>query len=317
LSRRKPSADAITPFSAILLIVASGMLFACLDTTAKYLVVSGLAAPFVAWIRFAVNAVMVVAVFQPWRAGSNLGARSFRAQVLRAVMLFTTTVLNFMALRTLQLAETTSIMFLQPMVITALAGPLLGEWAGWRRWVAVGVGFVGVLVIARPGFGVFGMGHAYALLAMLTGAFYAMMTRRLSATETPQSLIFYQSVVPSVLLFPTVPLAGAVPHDAAAWVLFLSMGSFAFFGHWLLIKAYSRATATALAPYPYLQMVWMIGFGWAVFDQLPDLWTLLGSAIIVAGGLYIVHREHRLRVAHRAALTAEAEALAGKPEKPL
>lgn len=317
MDRRRPTPETLTPPSAILLIVASGLLFACLDTTAKYLVLSGLAAPFVAWIRFAVNAALVIAVFQPWRAGSGLRAGNFRAQALRAVTIFTTTILNFMALQTLQLAETTSIMFLQPMVITALAGPLLGEWAGWRRWAAVGVGFVGVLVIARPGFGVFGIGHAYALMAMVTGAGYAMMTRRLSATETPQSLIFYQSVIPSILLLPAVPLAGAVPHDLTTWLLFLSVGFFGFFGHWLLIKAYSRATATALAPYPYLQMLWMIGFGWAVFDQLPDLWTLAGSSIIVAGGLYIVHREHRLRVAHRAALTAEAEALAHRPEKPL
>ncbi|MBX3569564.1 MAG: DMT family transporter [Rhizobiaceae bacterium] len=297
--------------------VASGILFACLDTTAKLLVVSGLPAPFVAWIRFAVNAAMVVIVFRPWRPGSGVGPRSLTAQVLRAVTIFVTTILNFMALRTLQLAETTSILFLQPMVITALAGPLLGEWAGWRRWLAVGVGFIGVLVIARPGFGVFHIGHAYALGAMLSGAFYAMMTRALSGTETPQSLIFFQSAVPTLLLLPVVPFAGSMPSHGYMWLLFLSMGFYAFFGHWLLIKAYRAATATALAPYPYLQMIWMIGAGYLVFDQLPDLWTVGGSAIIVAGGLYIVHREHRLRLANRAALTAETETLAEKPEKPL
>jgi drug/metabolite transporter (DMT)-like permease len=312
LSRSPATPEAATPLSAILLVLAAGMLFTALDTTAKFLVMSGMSAPFVAWVRFAVNAVMVVAVFRLWRPGSGIAPRRMGAQVVRAVTIFTTTVLNFLALRTLQLAETTSILFLQPMVITALAGPLLGEWAGWRRWLAVGVGFVGVLVIARPGFGVFHVGHVYALGAMLTGAFYAMMTRALAPSETPQSLIFFQSAVPTLLLFPAVPLAGSMPSEGLVWILFVSMGFYGFFGHWLLIKAYRSATATALAPYPYLQMVWMIGAGWLAFDQLPDMWTVCGSAIIVAGGLYIVHREHRLRVANRAALTAEAEVLADR-----
>src|SRR6202008_2460414 len=90
---------------------------------------------------------------------------------------------NIIALRPLQLAETTSIYFFGPMVITALAGPLLGEWAGWRRWLAILTGFVGVLVITRPGIGVFGTGHLFALGSMLANSFYGIMTRRMSASD--------------------------------------------------------------------------------------------------------------------------------------
>jgi drug/metabolite transporter (DMT)-like permease len=195
-----------------------------------------------------------------------------------------------------------SIMFLMPMIITALAGPLLGEWAGWRRWLANGVGFVGVLVIARPGFGVFGIGHVYSLTAMLSGACYNLMTRSLSASETPQSLIFYQSLIPSLLLFPAVPLAGSLPDHGIQWLLFGAMGFCGFLGHWMFIKASRIATATALAPYFYLQMLWMLIFGWTVFGQFPDTWTLVGSGIIVCSGLYILHRERQLRIAARIGL---------------
>ena len=109
---------------------------------------------------------------------------------------------------TLQLAETTSISFFAPMVITALAGPLLGEWAGWRRWLAVLAGFAGVLVITRPGVGLFGIGHVYALAAMFCYCFYVIMTRHMSATETPESLIFYSALAPVVLMLPVGALHG-------------------------------------------------------------------------------------------------------------
>lgn len=287
------------PVSAILLMVSSGLVFCGIDASAKYLVLQGVPAPFVAWVRFLVNAVIVLAVFRAWRPESGLSVRNFRAQLARAVLIFITTIFNFMALRTLQLAETMSIMFLLPMVITALAGPLLGEWAGWRRWVAIGVGLVGVLIITRPGFGVIGIGHLFSIVAMLSGACFNLMTRSLSRSETPQSLILFQSLVPSLLLAPAVPVYAVLPEQPLHWLLCFTMGFCGFLGHWLFIKANRIATATALAPFFYLQMIWMLILGWAVFDQLPDFWTLVGSGIIVSSGLYILHRERQLRIGGR------------------
>ena len=154
--------------SAILLVLAVGVLFCFLDTSAKYLVLSGMAAPFVSWARFASHAVLVLVLFRAWRNPAMFRVVSLPAQMLRGLFLFGSTLFNFMALKTLQLAETTSIFFVAPMVITALAGPLLGEWAGWRRWLAVVAGFCGVLVITRPGVGTFELGHLYALCAMFS-----------------------------------------------------------------------------------------------------------------------------------------------------
>jgi drug/metabolite transporter (DMT)-like permease len=297
---------------AIIYMIAVFMIFTCLDTSAKYLVLSGVAPLFTAWMRFVTHVFVVLVLLRGWRDIGRFRAVSLPAQVLRSAMLFGSTIFNFMALQTLQLAETTSIFFFGPMVVTALAGPLLGEWAGWRRWLAILAGLVGVLIITRPGFGTLAIGHIYVMCAMLSYCFYVIMTRRLSATETPESMILYSALAPVVLLLPTLPFSVSLPQDAWHWLILLSLGIYGAVGHWLLIKAYRIATASALAPYPYLQMVWMVAAGWLVFGQLPDMWTIVGAAIIVASGLYIVHREHRLRVHNSAVPNAEDEELAKK-----
>jgi drug/metabolite transporter (DMT)-like permease len=288
------------------------MFFAFLDTSAKYIVLAGIAPLFAVWIRFAVHVAVVFLLLRAWREPRRFRAANLPMHVLRGTFLFGSTIFNFLALQTLQLADATSIFFFGPMVITALAGPLLGEWAGWRRWLAILAGFVGVIIITRPGSGVFALGHIYALCAMLSNCFYVIMTRRMSATETSESLILYAALAPVVLLAPTLPLTVSLPQDPWHWFILLSLGVYGALGHWFLIRAYRIATASALAPYPYLQMVWMIGFGWLIFDQLPDWWTISGAAIIVASGLYIVHREHRLRLKSSTAPNAEDEELAKK-----
>jgi drug/metabolite transporter (DMT)-like permease len=308
----KISGDFATPPAAIMYMVVVYLFFTFLDTSAKYLVLAGIAPLFAVWMRYALHVVVVLFLLRGWRELWRFRAQSLPLQVLRSGFLFGSTLFNFLALETLQLAEATSIYFFGPMVITALAGPLLGEWAGWRRWLAILAGFVGVLVITRPGVGVFAIGHVYALCAMLSNCFYVIMTRRLAATESPESLILYPALVPVILLAPTLPFTVSLPPDLWHWIILLSLGFYGALGHWFLIRAYRIATASALAPYPYLQMVWMIAAGWLVFGQLPDGWTIGGAAIIVASGLYIVHREHRLRVQNSAAPNAEDEELAKK-----
>lgn len=304
--------EAAAPSSAILLILAAGFLFSFLDTSAKYLVQQGMAAPFVAWMRFAVHLMLVVIVLRAWSNREVFRFVNMPAQLLRGVFLFGSTVFNFLALQTLQLAETISVNFFSPMVITALAGPLLGEYAGWRRWLAILVGFVGILIVTRPGFGTFGTGHLFAIGALLSYSFYVLMTRRMGATETASSLIFYSALAPTILMLPVVPLYGSLPQDGVQWVLLLGLGALGGLSHYLIILAYKQATTSALAPYPYLQIVWMVALGWFVFNDLPDLWTLVGASVIVMSGLYIIHREHRLRVKHRSVLNSESDELAKK-----
>lgn len=311
-SRPAPAGEMAAPASAIMLMFCAGFLFSCLDTSGKYLVTAGLEAPFVAWVRFAVHLVLVLLLLRAWQNPALFRVDSLFWQVVRGGLLFGSTLFNFLALRTLQLAETVSIAFFAPMVITALAGPLLGERAGWRRWSAIFFGFIGVLVITRPGFGTFSLGHLFALGSMTCYSLYVILTRRMSATESAESLIFYSALTPVILMFPAVPVYGSLPADPMQWAALLSLGFFGGLGHWLLILAYRQAATYALAPYPYLQMVWMIAFGYLFFGDLPDAWTLCGAALIVASGLYIVHREHRLRLASRSAPNAEDATLAKK-----
>jgi drug/metabolite transporter (DMT)-like permease len=245
--------------------------------------------------------VLVLLLFRGWRNPAMFRVKACRKQVLRGVFLFGSTIFNFLALKTLQLAETMSIFFFAPMVITALAGPLLGEWAGWRRWLAVcgrlrrraGDHAAGLRHA-------FDLGHVYALCATLSYCFYVIMTRRMSATETREpDLLFGAGArrADGCRPFPSPPRCRRRLRTGSSCC---SLGFFGGFGHWLLIKAYRQASATALAPYPYLQMVWMIGFGWLVFAQLPDRLDARRR------------RDHRRqRALHRASRTSAAAAPAG------
>jgi drug/metabolite transporter (DMT)-like permease len=312
LTPKSQESEAATPASAILIVLIVCLLFSVLDTSAKYLVVNGVAAPFAVWVRYAVHLVLVMILYRAWANPQLYKMSSVSGQVVRGLFLFGSTIFNFVALQTMQLAETVSIYFFAPMVITALAGPVLGERVGWRRWLAVLVGFIGVLVITRPGAGTFSIGYLFSIASMLCYAFYLIMTRKMGANETTESLIFYSALVPTVLFLPTVPLYGEIPDDPILWGLLLLVGLIGGFGHWLLIKAYKQATASALAPYPYSQIIWMTALGWFVFGDFPDGWTLVGSLIIVCSGLYIVQREHRVRQREKLEAALASDDLAKK-----
>jgi drug/metabolite transporter (DMT)-like permease len=305
LTALTPSPDQATPTRAIVLMLIAGFTFSGLDTAAKYLVMQGLPTPFVSWIRLSGHVLVVLVLFRAWSNKAVFTYRSLPKQVLRGFFLFGSTFFNFAALKTLQLTETISIFFFAPMVTTALAGPLLGEWAGWRRWMAIGIGFIGVLVITRPGTDTFSFGHVLSIMAMLSYCGYVIMTRMMGAAETPQSLIFYSALTPAIFLLPIVPSQMVMPESWLFIAVLASLGFFGAIGHYLLILAYRDATTGALAPYPYLQMVWMIVLGYVIFGDLPDGWTLVGASIIVGSGLYIVHRERRLRLANRSIPNAE------------
>lgn len=280
---------------------ASTLVFSTFEASAKYVVVAGVAPLFVAWVRYVVHVIAVIIFYRAWTNPRALLPRNYPMQILRAFCLFGATLFTFMALQTLQLAESVSIFFAAPMLITALAGPLLGEWAGWRRWLAVLGGFMGVMIIVRPGFGVLQVGHLFAFANMVSYACYTILTRRLGATESAQSMIFVSGLAPVILLAPLVPAYASLPTDPVVIGVFLVLGVLGAGGHLLFILAYSRAEATALAPVSYLQMVWSISLGWLIFGDFPDRWVLTGAAIIIASGLYIAQREHRLRIAARGA----------------
>ena len=285
--------EAMPPL-AMVLALGTFIGFSALDTTAKYLVTMGYAAVFVVWCRFVTHAVISFVVFQGWRRADMYRMHNVPLQILRGMLLPATTLFNFLALRDLQLALTVSIFLSTPMLVTAMAGPMLGEWAGPRRWAAVMVGFIGVLIVVRPGTEAFSLSIIWSILAAMTHALYSILTRKLVHQESQSSLIFYSCIFATVLLAPPALIYGEMPHSLTDAALLAGLGFFGIAGHAMLVRASSLASASKVAPFIYSQLLWMILLGFVVFGDVPDFWTLVGASIICMSGFYIMNRERQL-----------------------
>lgn len=283
-------ADSVAPIAGIGLIVLACLSFSVLDATAKYLSAS-LPTLQIVWVRFVSHVVLALVLFQVWKTPTLLTTQRPLLQIVRAFCLLGTTMFNFLAVRYLQLAETMAIMFAGPFVITALAGPMLGEWAGLRRWAAIIVGFMGVLVVTQPGLGGMHWAAIYSVAAMTFYAFYALLTRQLTATDSAAGMLIISGIVAAIAMAPVGLSVWVMPQDIWSWVLLLATGAFGAGGHFLFIIAHRIAPAPVLAPFIYIQIVWMIALGFLVFGDVPTGTTLAGAAIVVASGLYILYRE--------------------------
>ena len=284
----------LTPTRAWFLILPAFVCFSLLDASAKWLVLAGFAPLFVVWCRYVGHVLFILVALRSWAHPETLRTVHPWLQIVRGTLLATGTLCNFIALQYLQLAETMAIFLASPMLITALSGPLLGEWAGWRRWLAVVVGFAGVLVVVRPGTDSFQFGMIYSLVALGATALYFIMTRRMTETESDESMIVYGGLAPAVVLLPALFVQGEWPGLTLELGLLCLLGVFGAVGHLFVIKAHRIAPAPSIAPAVFSQVLWMTALGWLVFDQLPDRWTVTGIAIIVASGLYILNRERLL-----------------------
>ena len=172
-------------------------------------------------------------------------------------------------------------------------------WVGWRRLVAILVGFGGILIAIRPGYA---QVHPAVLLSfgcMVSYALFMLSTRYLAAYDPPEVTLFLSLGAGTLLYAPLALWHWVWPPDAIAWLLLLMLGFFGGTGHYLFILAYRNAPASTLAPFLYTQLVAATAIGYFVFGDLPDRWTVIGSGIIVASGLYLVHREHAVRAAAR------------------
>lgn len=298
--RKDVDTEAMPP-AALALAFGMFFMFALLDTAGKYLVTSGLAAIFVVWCRFASQSVVQFFLSRAWASPDVWRMNNIPLQLLRGLTLPLTTLLNFKALETLQLAQTVSVFLSAPMLITALAGPILGEWAGIRRWTAILVGFVGVLIVVRPGTAMFDFAILYSIAATVVYAFYGILTRMLAGSETEASLVFYPSLVGIVLFGPFAWASVSIPANPFDAALLCVFGIFGMIGHTMFIKASRISSASKIAPFVYSQLLWMTLLGFLVFGDLPDWWTVLGAAVICASGLYLMYRERKLRLARSAA----------------
>jgi drug/metabolite transporter (DMT)-like permease len=192
----------------------------------------------------------------------------------------------------LPLADNIAVTLAGPLFLTALAPSLLGERVGWRRWLAVGVGFAGIVLMFRPTGEVMRWAALLPVGAALTGAFRDIVTRRISVTESSISMLFYSTVFISLAGLATLPF-GWRPLAAADVGLMALSGLLLGAAQYLMIEAFRHAEAAVVAPFRYSQMVWAVLLGFVVFGDLPDRWLIAGAALVISSGLYILHREAR------------------------
>jgi len=266
--------------------------FAALDASAKEVMRS---LPHDVAVFFRYFLALLIATVMLMRGGglALLQTRHPYAQVMRGVMLLASTVLNFTAITYLQLAQTAAISFMIPLWTCALSGPMLGEQVGWRRWSAVIIGFLGVLIIMRPGSMTFHWAMFFSLGATIAGAIYNILTRKVGGSDRVETSLFYVCIVGS--LFAAIPLRWHWQMPVGyEWLFLLAMGAAGGGGHYLLTLAHRLAPASVLAPFIYTQILWMIILGFVMFGDLPDQWTLIGAGIVIASGLFVFLRERQL-----------------------
>lgn len=274
------------PARGILMIMSAVAMFAVMDSIAKYLA-RFYPVPGIVWARYAFHLLFVVLILGPRMKGRLLRTRRPGWQVLRGLLLAASSLFLFSALKFMPLAEASSITFLAPILVTIGAAFALKEKVEPQRWVAVCGGFVGVLIIIRPGSGVFGPAALLPLATAACFAAYSVLTRKLAGLENPYTTIFYSGLVGTMMLAVVLPFAWKAPATSAHTVLLMLMGVLGGGGHLVLIHAYEHAPASRLAPFSYTQLIWVLGAGYLVFGDFPDQWSLIGIAVIAASAIYI------------------------------
>jgi drug/metabolite transporter (DMT)-like permease len=241
----------------------------------------------VVWARVASHLLLVALLFLPRRGAALFRTRQPVSQLICSVMLLVSTVLFFGAVRHVGVAEAISISFIAPLLVVFLAWPLLGERITWQRLVAAGIGFAGVLVVIRPGSSVFQW--ASVMLVGSAGAYavYQIFIRRVAGVDHPSTSVFYSALGGTLVMSLVVPFVWKTPETWLDASLMASLGIFGGLGHYCVARALTYAPANFIAPFNYTQMIGSVIVGYLMFAEVPDIYTWLGSALIVAAGLLV------------------------------
>ena len=247
------------------------------------------------WVRSIVHFLWMVVLFMPGMGWQLFRTQRLGLQLTRSALQLVALVAFVIGLVFIPMTTATSIYFTGPLMVVALAVPLLGERVGPRRWLAVLVGFLGALVIIRPGF----EGMHWAALSILASAlFYAIyqiLTRRAADHDDFRVSAVYTIVIALVTSSIAVPFYWETPIGWLDWLVFGGLGIFGGLGHLFVIKAYEHAEASFIGPFDYGQLIGVTIIGYLVFAEFPDIWTWIGAAIIIASGLYVARRERKVK----------------------
>jgi drug/metabolite transporter (DMT)-like permease len=283
----------IKPLLAFVLMGTAVLFFSLVDATAKWLTQGFDPWQIVFVSRIVPIAVALIVAYRATGNPFNFYTKFPKVQILRAALTIPMIWCFFTGLKLMSLAETITIAFTAPLFITVLSRPLLGEQIGRRRWGAVVIGFVGILVALRPGVGEISIGPILVIISAFAYALSMCLVRRFAGQEPTHNILFY-SAIGAFLVggFNSVPIW--IKPDAIDWGLLLLVGVWGVLGSYAVIRAYRLGEASMLAPLEYTALIWSILFDLWLFGLTPIPAVLLGAAIVIAANVYIAHREHKL-----------------------
>ncbi len=288
-----PPAAVHAPLRGILLMLLALFLFVIMDASGK-----ALTADYniwqISWARYLFHLAILPVFFRRQTVTSVLRTSKLKLQLLRSALMLGSTVFFFAAVSYIPLAEATAIGFVSPLLVAAFSVPLLGEKVGPRRWAAVIVGFIAVMLIIRPGFGMIHWAYLLPLVSAACFALYQITTRILSRYDSSVTTLAHSVSVGLLVTTVVMLLPGQWRNpDLQGWMLMILVGAVGGIAHYILIRALTLAPAALLAPFAYLQLVWaaIVGFLW--FGDVPGWSTLAGTAVLAASGLYVMYRERK------------------------
>ena len=265
--------------------------FVALNTFGKVLSGHGLSTIQIVWSRYAGGLFLMLVLFVPRYGIRLLKTNQPRMQVARSFLLLMSSLLYFKGLSYIALPTAAAISFTSPLFITALSLPLLAERVGPRRWAAVLIGFVGAMIVIRPGMTGTHWAVTYIVASTACSVLYQILTRKVAGLDAATTSATYPTVLGTLVMSLFVFTHWSMPQSPGDWFLFGCLGLLGGGGHYFLTKAYECGPAAVISPFNYLQLVGAIVTGYFIFGDFPDHLTLLGAGIIVLCGLYIAHRE--------------------------
>ena len=278
----------------ILLMIITTIVFASQDGLSKYLATE-YNVYMVVMIRYWFFAAFVISVSSQRTGGIKHVAKTKSPilQIFRSLILVAEMCITILAFTLLGLAETHAIFASYPLIIAMLSGPILGEYVGWRRWLAISVGFIGILIILNPGNGIFSPYALVPLAGAILFALYGLLTRYVGQYDNSSTSFFWTGVVGSIAMT-VVGLNFWDPVSKSDWSIMLLLSASGVVGHYLLIKCYEVAEASAVQPFAYLQLIWASMIGIIIFGEQITTNVLIGACIIVGAGLFTLWRERKV-----------------------
>ncbi len=277
----------------IALLLVSSALVPLMDGLAK-LLSDRYAVLEIVWARYFFHLLILLPVTLSRYKRRDLIPKQPVLQIVRGGFLLLSTILFFAAIAVMPIADALALVFISPLIVTALSPFVLGETVGPRRWSAVIIGFIGALIIIRPGFTDIGTGTVLAVSAGVIYSFYMVATRKLSGTAPPLITLTYTALLGAVVMSAVVPFFWLRP-SLDDLLMMMAMGGIAALGHYFLIKAIELAPVSLLAPFGYAEIIMATLVGYVLFSDFPDTWTWVGIAVIVLSGIYISLRERLVK----------------------